>query len=136
MDVIADTSFLVGLWRRQPWAFEFAQKQPDLAIGIPWVVLGEFWHGAVKAGHDEARVRRFLRLGVPLMDPAPVISSYATLCAHLQEQGVYKKMGQNDLWIAAVALEAGRPLVTRNTRHFGAIEELDVLALESSSTST
>jgi hypothetical protein len=30
------------------------------------VVRGEFWHGALRAGHDPAEVERFLSLGLPL----------------------------------------------------------------------
>ncbi len=70
MDFIADTSLLVGLWRRQDWALAFAHKHPDGALGVPWVVLGEFWHGAIRAGHSRDRVQAFLMLGIPLMDEA------------------------------------------------------------------
>ena len=35
--------------------------------------------------------------------------------------------GENDLWIAATALEAGGVLVTRNERHFREIRGLKVL---------
>ena len=56
MDLIADTTFLDGLWRRQAWALDFATGNPGKTLGIPWVVRGEFWHGAVRAGHDPAEV--------------------------------------------------------------------------------
>jgi len=36
--------------------------------------------------------------------------------------------GENDLWIAATALEAGGVLVTRNVKHFHEIRGLKVLA--------
>jgi predicted nucleic acid-binding protein len=36
--------------------------------------------------------------------------------------------GENDLWIAATALAAGRSLVTTNTRHFRKIRGLQVLS--------
>jgi len=39
-------------------------------------------------------------------------------------------IGQNDLWIAAAALQCRRPLATRNRRHFGAVEGLEVIELE------
>ena len=124
MDLIADTTFLVGLWRRQPWAVAFAASRSGLALGIPWVVLGEFWHGSLRAGHDPDLVRGFLSVGIPILDPEPVIPVYASLCARLHESAAYREIGQNDLWIAAAALSAGRPLVTRNIRHFGGIPDL------------
>lgn len=130
MDLIADTSFLVGLWRRQSWALEYARENAGRSLGLPWIVLGEFWHGATRAGHDPVRVRSFLELGIPLLDPSPVIPRYAEICAELQDRDCYKKMGQNDLWIASVAIEAGLPLVTRNQRHFRDIPNLEMHVLE------
>jgi len=81
MDLIADTTFLVGLWRRQSWATSFANANSLKSIGLPWVVLGEFWHGSRRAGHDSAVVREFLALGLPILDPEPIIPVYADLCA-------------------------------------------------------
>lgn len=130
MDLIADTSFLVGLWRGQGWATSFAMSNQGKSLGIPWVVLGEFQHGATRAGHPQERVDEFLALGIPMMDPSPVIPAYATLCASIQREPWWREMGQNDLWIAACALSAGLPLVTRNHRHFGKIAGLQVLALD------
>lgn len=129
MDFVADTTFLVDLWRRQPWATEFAQQEISKSLGLPWVVLGEFWHGATVAGHDPQKVEAFLRLGIPLLDTTPVISTYARICADLQSTKTYKVIGQNDLWIGACALTANRPLLTRNRRHFDLIPGLAVHAL-------
>lgn len=130
MDLIADTSYLVGLWRGQPWATAFARANAGRSLGLPWIVLGEFWHGALRAGHDPGTVRDFLTLGLPLLDPAPVIPAYARVCAALQGAAVYREIGQNDLWISAVAISAGKPLLTRNSRHFDAIASLQIEALE------
>ena len=120
MDLIADTTFLVGLWRKQPWALAFTAKNHARVVGIPWVVRGEFLHGALRAGHDLAEVGRFLSLGIPLDDPVPVLPYYAKVCAELQEDqpSAYREIGQNDLWIAAISLQNNLPLVTRNRRHF------------------
>jgi len=130
MDLIADTTFLVGLWRRQPWATAYAATHSQKSLGLPWVVLGEFWHGALRAGHDPERVRQFLSVGLPLTDASPVVASYARLCAQLHDQAVYREIGQNDLWIAATALTHQKPLLTRNRRHFSAIEGLVLEVLQ------
>jgi len=42
----------------------------------------------------------------------------------LREQ--YRRLGTNDLRIAAVALTAGATVVTRNARHFDQIESLSI----------
>jgi len=124
MDLIADTTFLVGLWRRQPWAEAFARSHAGQTLGLPWVVMGEFWHGAIRAGHDRQRVEQFLAIGLPILDPRPVVPVYASVCAALQDDPAYPQIGQNDLWIAATAIACGCPLVTRNRRHFGKIDGL------------
>lgn len=130
MDLIADTSYLVGLWRGQAWATNYAASHAAKTLGLPWIVLGEFWHGALAAGHDARDVNDFLSIGVQLVDPVPVVPHYARICAGLSGRQEYRSIGQNDLWIASVALAHGKPLVSRNRRHFGLIEGLKVEALQ------
>lgn len=130
MDLIADTSYLVGLWRGQAWATNYAASNAAKTLGLPWIVLGEFWHGALAAGHDARDVNDFLSIGVQLVDPVPVVPHYARICARLSGRQEYRSIGQNDLWIASVALAHGKPLVSRNRRHFGLIEGLKVEALQ------
>ena len=36
------------------------------------------------------------------------------------------RLGDNDLWIAATALDAGEPLVARDREHFGRVPGLTV----------
>jgi len=132
VDLIADTSFLVGLWRRQTWAAQFASSHAANIVGIPWVVLGEFWQGARRAAHNAAEVDGFLSLGQPILETERVIPHYAEICAKLQTDSAeaYQRIGQNDLWIAAVAHSQKRPLVTRNQRHFRAIAGLELVVLQ------
>lgn len=126
MDLIADTTLLVGIWRSQPWARSFVTANTTKSLGIPWIVFGEFWHGALRANHDKNQVRRFLSIRLPLIDPEPVIPIYTKLCASLQDLNIHHPIGQNDLWIAATCLSQGKPLVTRNVRHFDKIDGLQL----------
>lgn len=130
MELIADTCFLVGLWRGESRAQSFPEANDSRSLGLPWVVQGEFWHGAFRAGHDPEKVRIFLSIGIPLNDVVSVIPVYARVCASLQDSPIYGSMGQNDLWIAAVAIAFAKPLVTKNLRHFGRIEGLRVEAIQ------
>jgi tRNA(fMet)-specific endonuclease VapC len=130
VDFVADTTLLVGLWRRQEWACRFAETHARKTLVFSWVVLGEFWHGATRAGHDPGQVAAFLELGIPYVDATPAIRAYGDLCAGLQSTQAYQEIGQNDLWIAAVALALKRPLVSRNTRHFDKVPGLEVIALD------
>ena len=79
MELIADTTFLIGLWRNQPWAVSYAKQNSGKSLGIPWVVFGEFWNGAIRAGHDTERVRQFLGIGIPLLDAGSAVESYARI---------------------------------------------------------
>ena len=105
MDLIADTTFLVGLWRRQSWAMDFASAHPGKTLGISWVVRGEFWHGAVRAGHDPVEVERFLSLGLPIDDAAGAVPFYARIATALQQNhpDVYQGIGQNGPWLCRQA---------------------------------
>lgn len=129
MDLIADTSFLVGLWRSQPWAVTYAKAHPSSALGLPWIVLGEFWHGALVAKHDPQIIQKFLSIGLPLLETEKVYPLYAKICCELQQDSTYKKIGQNDLWIAATALAFRKPLITKNSRHFKQIKDLELEVL-------
>jgi predicted nucleic acid-binding protein len=129
MDLIADATLLVGLWRKHRWAVEFGRSNSSRVLGLPWVVLGEFWHGATRAGHDPQLVGAFLQTGLPIYDASAAIPFYARVCTQAQVDGFYGDIGQNDLWIAAVALANGLPLVSRNKRHFGKVEGLKLVVL-------
>jgi predicted nucleic acid-binding protein len=50
----------------------------------------------------------------------------AVVFTDLRRRGV--PTGENDLWIAATAIEAGETLVTRNLKHFREIRGLKVVA--------
>jgi predicted nucleic acid-binding protein len=106
---------------------EFSRRYPTSRLGLPWVVLGEFWHGAIRAGHEPAQVREFLEIGIPLLEPSRVIPVDAEVCSRLQEAAVFRSIGEHDLWIAAASIAEGCPLVTRSSRHFGSIEGLKLL---------
>lgn len=129
MDLIADTSYLVGLWRGQSWATGYAAANPAKSMAIPWIVLGEFWHGALRAKHDPAEVNQFLSMGIHITDAGPIFPVYAKICAEMSNSSAYQLIGQNDLWIASVAVAVRKPLLSRNRRHFESISELELLAL-------
>lgn len=77
-------------------------------------------------GLDPALVRGFLSIGAPVLDPEPVIPVYGRICAAIQDSPGYPEIGQNDLWIAAVSVALGKPLLTRNIRHLRSIPDLRV----------
>ena len=96
------------------------------SIGVPFVVLGELRAGfaAGRRGREnEAALARFLaKDGVVVLHSAEAtVRHYAALALQLRAQGT--KIPTNDLWIAALSVEHGRTLVTRDA-HFRHIPQL------------
>ncbi|MDP6358396.1 MAG: type II toxin-antitoxin system VapC family toxin [Kiritimatiellia bacterium] len=128
MDFLADTGFLIDLWReaRQSGpATRFAQANAHRQVGICWVVEGEFLSGTVLADHDTSIVSAFMGHYPIVHSNTAIVRRYSQLFAGLRRQN--RLIGPNDLWIAAAALSLGLPLLTRNTREFERIQELEVM---------
>jgi tRNA(fMet)-specific endonuclease VapC len=129
MDFLADTVFLIDLWReasRPGAATRFAKAHADRQVGICWVVAGEFLSGAVAASQDADRVSAFLA-GYPVVQSSDLITAvYARLFAELKQQN--QLIGPNDLWIAACARALDVPLLTANVTEFGRVPGVKVIA--------
>jgi tRNA(fMet)-specific endonuclease VapC len=127
LDFLLDTHFLIGLWRQPVKGPEarFLAGHADAAYGLPWIVKGEFLAGAVVAGHDLERVAAFAADYPVLLPDEATLLRYAQVFASLRKRKL--AVGPNDLWIAAAAIEAGVPLVTRNARELSRVEGLRVV---------
>ena len=131
MDLLADTTFLIDLWREQRQeglATGFARRHANLAVGLPWVVAGEFLSGGAAAGYDPEVLSAFL-------EPYPVVhSTDAIVRQYAQMYGAVRRdrlsVGPNDLWIAACAAALALPVVTRNVRDFVAIPGIKLLGYD------
>ena len=129
MDFLADTGFLIDLWReaRQPGAAtRFARANAHKQVGICWIVEGEFLSGSVLANHDTTVVSTFLEHYPVVHSNSAIVRRYSELFANLRRRN--QLIGPNDLWIAAAALSLGLPLLTRNTDEFERVPDLDVIA--------
>lgn len=81
------------------------------------ITLGELNAGVLAAGSADVRARRLATLdAVADMAALPVDEEaarvWARLRVHLAEAG--RRMGVNDLWIAAIAVSRGLPVVTQD----------------------
>lgn len=81
------------------------------------ITLAELNAGVLAAGSADVRARRLATLdAVADMVALPVDEEaarvWARLRVHLAEAG--RRMGANDLWIAAIAVSRGLPVVTRD----------------------
>jgi len=93
-------------------------------VFISTTVLGELYYGAAKSSRVEeniAVVDRFARTCSVLVCTGRTAHTYGHLKAALKDKG--KPIPENDLWIAAVAVENDLTLMTRDV-HFESIDGL------------
>jgi predicted nucleic acid-binding protein len=89
---------------------------PD-AVATTVITLAELNAGILAAGSADVRARRLATLDVVSdMEALPVDEDaarvWARLRVHLAETG--RRMGINDLWIAAIAISRGLPVITQD----------------------
>jgi len=120
--VLFDTTFFIVLEHeivasRPGAAAAFLAAHRGHAKCVAAVTLGEFAVGGASA----PAMRRFFRGYRPL----PLGRADAIFAGHLQAR-LAVELGENDLWIAGLALRHGLPLVTRD-RMFSRVPGLRVL---------
>jgi tRNA(fMet)-specific endonuclease VapC len=123
IDCIADTSAVVGLARRDPAAVEILSKRN---FAITFVTLAELSLGILKSAKPDAawsRIQEVIRdrqiFRVSTLTPA----IYARVYYDLEQRGIMIPI--NDIWIAALAIETGLPVVARD-EHFSRVRGLTV----------
>ena len=128
MEVIADTTVLIDLWRysRKPSRLaELKNKVRDAAILVPWITQAEFSRGALFQGVSLDRLKDFYR-GFHLVPlDQPTIDTYCRLWVTMAKGG--RAPSYPDLWIAACAIARDLAVLTRNPKHFANIPDLDVI---------
>lgn len=97
------------------------------AVFLPFVVLAELRAGfgvGARTRANERTLQRFLaKPGVDILLPTEATTHhYASLYGQLRAQGT--PIPTNDLWIAALVLEHGLVLCSRD-RHFAHLPQLD-----------
>jgi len=127
--VILDTTVLVDLQRElrrnEPGdATALLERFSDEPVSIAFVTWMEFAEGFADGRREDCE--RFLS-SFPVLWPDTDVSWEASRIARrLQSEG--RTIGDHDAWIAALALRHGRPLATRNDRHFQRVPGLNIRA--------
>ncbi|MCG8479261.1 MAG: type II toxin-antitoxin system VapC family toxin [Spirochaetales bacterium] len=125
--ILFDTTVLIDLEREfrkriDGPATAALRTMPEERPAISTITVGEFAEGFVERTFEffSDRLRPYTVL--PL--DTRIAWRYGVLSRTMRRKG--NRVGDNDLWIAATALERTIPLLTRNVRHFSRIDGLDV----------
>jgi tRNA(fMet)-specific endonuclease VapC len=123
-----DTDICIYISKRRPARVRSRLEtlQPGSVV-ISVITCGELEYGAAKSEHPEialAQLERFLQ-GVPVEDLSRGAARiYGQLRTTLEMAG--RPIGNNDLWIAAHAMDLGLTLATNNEREFRRIPGLSI----------
>lgn len=121
--MILDTNALSAFVGGESGVGELLRRQARAAI--PVIVLGEFRYGIAQSKHRSA-YEAWLESWLPSFEVLPVTAqttiAYAALRSRLKRAG--RPIPANDAWIAALALEHGLPVLSRD-RHFDAVPGLE-----------
>jgi predicted nucleic acid-binding protein len=131
VEVIADTTVLIDLWRYRKTPSRLADltaKVGDAAILIPWITQAEFSRGALFKNVSSKALAEFYAGFHLLPFEQSVINHYCRLWAAMARAG--RAPDYPDLWIAACAVTAKVPVLTRNPDHFANIPDLEVVGYQ------
>ncbi len=123
---LLDTNIIIALF-----ADETAVKDRLAQVNevfLPTIAIGELCYGAKKSGRTEANLARIDELVVSstvLGCDVNTARQYGEVKHKLRLKG--RPLPENDIWIAALALQYGLILVTRDA-HFQEVDELQTVA--------
>ena len=124
-DVLLDTSVVIPYLKGDPAIG--GQIQTSSALYLPQTALGELYCGAhlsQNPGKHLAKIQIFLTAVAVLSPGVATAEHYGRLRAQLAKAGT--PIPENDIWIAALALEYQLPLAARDA-HFDLVIGLPVL---------
>jgi tRNA(fMet)-specific endonuclease VapC len=96
-------------------------------VVLPVTVIGELFYGAYNSGRPAeniAQVEAFASANTVLECNQDTARQYGRIRQQLRAKG--KPIPENDIWIAAVALQHGLPVITRDA-HFVEVDGLTVM---------
>lgn len=119
---LLDTNAIIALQRNNDDLKQLLSTSTD--IFVPVVAIGELYFGAYKSTHVEQnrlRVAQFAEDRVVLDTDVNTADVYGQVKQQLRAKG--RPIPENDVWIAALAIQYNLTLVT-NDAHFNEVDNL------------
>jgi len=119
---LLDTNIVIALFAEDTAVQKHLAKAGE--IFIPVIVIGELFFGAFKSGRPRAnivRIENFVAGNTILVCDIGTSGEYGRIKNLLHKNG--NPIPENDIWIAALAMEHGLTLVSRD-EHFKKIDGL------------
>lgn len=126
LSYLLDTNICIYIMKQKPKSVldKFEQLTVGM-VGMSAITYGELLYGAQKSNNSR-KAKNIIHQICDYIPPLPislkVSEYYAEIRAGLEKKG--NIIGNNDLWIAAHALELGTTLVTNNEKEFARIKQL------------
>jgi tRNA(fMet)-specific endonuclease VapC len=117
-----DTNVIIAIFAGDPAVHEHLATAGE--IFVPSIAIGELYFGAHKSARPEenlVRVDEFAASNVVLSCDTQTGRRYGQVKDELRRLG--RPIPENDLWVAAIALQHGLTLVTYDA-HFGQVKGL------------
>jgi tRNA(fMet)-specific endonuclease VapC len=126
-DCILDTNIVIGLFANDS---SIIQKIKSFSgnIFISSIVLGELFYGAEQSTRKEEnrkKIEELAEASLVLECDLDTARSYGQVKSYLKAKG--SPIPENDIWIAALAVQHQLILVTRD-KHFNSIETISIEA--------
>ena len=122
--LLLDTNIVIAVFAGEPEVLARLQQQSAVFLSVP--VLGELRYGALASSRVEYNLERLDALARSILVlgcDEGTAASYARVKAGLRSKG--RPIPENDVWIAAIALQHELVLATRDS-HFEHIASLSL----------
>ncbi len=119
---LLDTNIVIRMFSGEPKIQEKMQYETTVFLASP--VIGELYYGAQKSDkvtENLHRINTFVEEHIFLPCDLETTQWYGIIKDQLQRKG--RPIPNNDIWIAAIAIQHGLILVTRDS-HFDEVESL------------
>lgn len=121
---LLDTNIVIALFAGEQSVLDHLVNANE--IYIPSIVIGELYYGAHKsrqASRNLRRIEAFIASNTILACDAVTGLHYGNIKEQLRQMG--RPIPENDIWIAAIALQFDSILVSRD-EHFSTVQGLTV----------